>query len=113
MFLHKICQFSIKNTKYKYIRRHLDKTSIYYFLKDDFPGFSRVRYASGTPKYYEPTSVLFGEETENQDWRTIWKYGMGGFMLIATILYIYKPKTGIRIWALEEAKKRIYSEKKE
>ncbi|KTW26985.1 hypothetical protein T552_02476 [Pneumocystis carinii B80] len=112
MFLHKISQISGKNTRNNYIYGYYLNKSIYGFFRKEFGGVLGARYGTNTPQYHEPKSVLFGEDKEPQDWLPIWKYGMGGFMLVATILYIYKPKTGIRTQALEEAKKRVYGEGK-
>lgn len=51
----------MKSAGYRRIGRYLDGVTMCYFLRGDFSGVSGVRYGSGTPKYYEPTSVLFGE----------------------------------------------------
>ncbi|KAG4303245.1 hypothetical protein PCANB_000519 [Pneumocystis canis] len=57
--------------------------------------------------YYEPTSILFSNNNKSKDeWWPLWKYGMGGFFILSTLIYIYKPNTNLTTWALQEAKKR-------
>ncbi|CAB4384874.1 unnamed protein product [Rhizophagus irregularis] len=78
-------------------------------------GQVQLRRASGhEPQYNEPGGYLFGErplppgqKRVKEDWENIWIYGMGGSLLLGTIIAIYKPDTSIQSWATREAKKRL------
>ncbi|CAG8495047.1 13172_t:CDS:2 [Funneliformis caledonium] len=58
------------------------------------------RASSHDPQYNEPGGYLFGEKPlpagqkrVKDYWENIWIYGMGGSLLMGTIIAIYKPDT--------------------
>ncbi|CAH1756771.1 6162_t:CDS:2 [Entrophospora sp. SA101] len=78
----------------------------------------QTRRASGghghEPEFNEPSGYLFGEKPPppgqkrvKEDWENYWYYGMGGSLLLGTIIYFYKPDTSVNTWATKEAEKRL------
>ncbi|EEH18003.1 hypothetical protein PABG_00566 [Paracoccidioides brasiliensis Pb03] len=61
-----------------------------------------------------PTGWLWGVKPGHkyvkEGWEGLWTYGFVGSLLVASIVYCFKPDTSIQTWALEEARRRLEKE---